>query len=155
MSKKKDKHLRRIDTNNTAGWQAVVVRNHVQHTKLFSDSLHGGKYKAKKKAKEYADKLAERLGPPLFHQRKGYFNKPTIRSVTNICGVIYKERSRNGIVTAYFQAQWYPEKYKPKTKSFSIERYGYDKALKLATTERKKGEREARINRESINEKRR
>lgn len=63
-------NIRRIDSSpraarQTHGWQVHAVRQHEEHTKLFSDSMYGGKYAARTAAIHYRDALLDKL-PPSF-----------------------------------------------------------------------------------------
>ena len=57
MQKIKDRdveqYIQRIDEKNTHGWHVLIDKN----SKLFVDSINGGKQQAKTKAVEYANSL--------------------------------------------------------------------------------------------------
>lgn len=62
MNKRKyralDKYIQRLDTENTHGWYVLISYNETgKHSKLFSDSIYGGKWQAKTKAIHYANDL--------------------------------------------------------------------------------------------------
>ena len=143
-------NLRRIDVNHTHGWQTVIVRKNRPRTKLFSDSLHGGKRAAKKKALAYVKKLIRQYGPSDYRHPDGYFKKPTKRSKTKKTGVSLITKKMNNKNYHYYEASWYIQPYQRETKSFAVNKYGETKALQLALSARKRGERAAKKQRKML-----
>lgn len=62
------RNLRRVDTGNTHGWQVVVQRRGIEHTKFFADGLHKNSLTA---ARQYRDELLPRLPEPLVQNTTG------------------------------------------------------------------------------------
>ena len=58
---RKVKNVFRIDTGRTHGWQVRIIRDGDRHTKLFSDSVHGGKEEAYEAAVEHRNEMIEEL----------------------------------------------------------------------------------------------
>ena len=136
-----NRNISRIDRETTSGGYLVRVTRKGKLTwKYFYDSEHGGKRKALQAAKKHRDTLETRL--------KAYSSKELAR----------KERSNNtsgtvGVRLAveadprwpsnpeyeYWIAQWSPRKGVRRTKRFSVEKYGYDEAYRLAVKARRQG----------------
>lgn len=112
------KHITRIDNHNTHGWYVRVQKNGVKFEKLFSDLKLGGKDWALFCAMIYLDEAIEKLmrlksSKPKVHLRR--------------C----KKRSR-GYEYEVFEISWCPEPNRRIKKSFSIKKYGEEKAFKKA-----------------------
>ena len=114
----KIKHITRIDSHNTHGWYVRIQKNGVKSEKLFSDHKLGGKDWALIKAMVFLDEEIERImklksSKPKVHLRK--------------C----KKNSR-GYTYEVYEISWCPEANRRIKKSFSIKKYGEEKALKKA-----------------------
>ncbi len=122
--------ISRIDHNNTHGFQVRVVRRGKEHSKMFSDSIHGGKEEANKNAKIYEAHLIETL-PPLTHERL----KPPSNNTSGILGVTRTYFKHRGIGNGgyYWQTTFIcPETGKPKNVKFSVAKYGDSDARERA-----------------------
>lgn len=141
------KNIKRIDSTKTHGWQVHVRRGGILKTKLFSDRLHGGKKNALEEAKVHRDELLEsmaKLAKPLWKIKR------TPRTNTGHLGVSLTEYTSSGgkkrkVVTVTARS----ELGKAVNRKFSVDKLGYEKAVKEAVAwrnkilrERAKGEKE-------------
>ncbi len=130
------KNIKRIDSTKTHGWQVHVRRGGVLKTKLFSDRLHGGKRTALVAAKEHRDQLVEemaKLAKPLWRIKR------TPRTNTGELGVSLTEyTNRTGKKRKVITVTARAELGKAVNRKFSVDKLGYDEALKKAVSWRKK-----------------
>ena len=139
-NKQSVKNIKRIDSTKTHGWQVHVRRGGVLKTKLFSDRLHGGKRKALLAAKEHRDELLEemaKLAKPLWRIKR------TPRTNTGELGVSLTEyTNRSGKKRKVITVTARAELGKAVNRKFSVDKLGYDDALKKAVAWRRKVLRE-------------
>jgi len=139
-NKQSVKNIKRIDSTKTHGWQVHVRRGGVLKTKLFSDRLHGGKRKALAAAKEHRDGLLEemaKLAKPLWRIKR------TPRTNTGELGVSLTEyANRSGKKRKVITVTARSELGKAVNRKFSVDKLGYDEALKKAVAWRRKVLRE-------------
>ncbi len=139
-NKQSVKNIKRIDSTKTHGWQVHVRRGGRLSTKLFSDRVCKGKAKALKAAKEYRDGLIEEMAKwekPLWRIKR------TPRTNTGELGVSQTTYSTNSgkkrkVITVTVRS----ELGKAVNRKFSVDKLGYDKAVKQAVAWRKKMLRE-------------
>jgi hypothetical protein len=139
-NKQSVKNIKRIDSTKTHGWQVHVRRGGVLKTKLFSDRLHGGKRKALDAAKAHRDELIEsmaKLAKPLWKIKR------TPRTNTGKLGVSLTEYTnksgkRRKVITVTARS----EIGKAVNRKFSVDKLGYDAAVKKAVAWRNKVLRE-------------
>lgn len=140
---KANRNITRIDTGATHGYQLRFQRRGKVVDKFYSDSIHGGKNKALAAAKKHRDQL-EKDNPR--YSRKEMAQKVSSKNTSGVVGVrLAEEKSVVGEweYTYYFWvAQWSPKPGVRKTKRFSVNKYGDEKAYKMAVAARKKGVRE-------------
>ena len=135
-NKQSVKNIKRIDSTKTHGWQVHVRRGGVLKTKLFSDRLHGGKKKALDAAKAHRDDLVKsmaKLAKPLWKIKR------TPRTNTGHLGVSQTEYTnksgkRRKVITVTARA----EVGKAVNRKFSVDKLGYDAAVKKAVAWRNK-----------------
>ncbi len=95
----------------THGWQVRVGTNRNYHSKLFSDSLHGGKEEAELSAKEYLEKY---LDAHPDEKRERYYKKGMLQSnnTSGVSGVhrthTYWGRGEGGGERVYYWAAFCP-----------------------------------------------
>jgi hypothetical protein len=126
--------------NSTHGWQVRVQRNKVSRSKLFSDSLMGGKENALQAAIQFRDEfMAE--NPPMSRLQLAQVEKRT-----NTSGVVGVSKVRHidqrGDKTYeywYWQAYWTPSPGKHKCVRFSIDKHGDEAAYQMALAARYRG----------------
>lgn len=138
------KNIKRIDSTKTHGWQVHVRRGGVLRTKLFSDRVWKGKRKALQAAKEYRDGLLDEMAPlakPLWKIDR------TPKTNTGHLGASYTEYSnrsgkKRGVITVTVREAL----GKPVNRKFSVDKLGYDEALRQAVEWREQvlAERERR-----------
>ncbi len=140
---KKNRNISRVDTGSTHGFQVRMMRRGYVTEKFFSDSIFGGKRKALAAARELRDEL-EAESPRYSRKQVARFKSP--RNTSGIVGVRLATEVVKSLpskpVYKYWVAQWSPEPGVRRTRRFSINKYGNDKAYKLAVAARNKGVRE-------------
>lgn len=140
------KGISRIDqpSKKTHGWFVRFYKNGKIHSAFASDSKYGGKDKALEQAKRLKRDLQERISNG--EQEKNvesevkYRRKPKSSSInkSGMVGVsLVFQRSRTGKRYPYYQVSWNPEPGRMKVKSWSINKYGWDRAWELASRFRK------------------
>ena len=111
--------------------------------KYFADTKFGGKIGALREAKKFRDEIEAQM--PRYSVSELARN-PSVRNTSGTVGVRISERKdiRGEYEYTYYfwVAQWTDGKGRRKTRSFSIDKYGYDKARELAVKARKKGIKE-------------
>ncbi|MFK5923630.1 MAG: hypothetical protein QM496_15735 [Verrucomicrobiota bacterium] len=135
-NKQSVKNIKRIDSTKTHGWQVHVRRGGRLRTKLFSDRIHKGKTKALTAAKAYRDGLVDEMAKfakPLWRIKR------TARTNTGELGVSqthYTNRSgkKRKVITVTVRS----ELGKAVNRKFSVDKLGYDEAVKQAVTWRNK-----------------
>ena len=140
---KSKKGISRIDSGATHGWFVRGYRNGKTYSKHFSDRKCGGKGKAQKLAKAYRDVLNAELKTIPKKPRKRRIFTIDSRNTTGELGVSRTvKKSPNGNTHEYYIAGWRAEDKKLKRASFSINKYGEEKAFKMAVDHRRKMMRE-------------
>ena len=134
--------ISRVDSGSTRGFLVRAYRNGKVYSKLFSDRKNGGKRKAKKLAIIYRDELKEHVAQ-IPRQRKARVVLVDSRNNTGELGVSRSvKHGPNGRNYEVFSVSWRPETGVQKCTSFSISKYGEEKAFKLAVEHRRKMMRE-------------
>jgi len=135
----KDKGISRIDSGTTKGWFVRGYRNGKTYAQLFSDRKLGGKDKALERARKYRDKLHQKLADMkrLVRKRRVAFRDRRNKSgVLGVCRTTKKGVS--GILNEVWSVTWRPKSKVQKCTSFSIRKYGEERAFKLAVAYRKR-----------------
>jgi len=135
------KYITRLHYKSSHGWWVRLRSAHIQ--KVFSDLAHGSKSRSLKAAIKFRDAcirdLAKR-GMPIGRKPKGHHKNPTIRNRTGFVGVHYViRRSNDGSRNKSYIGSYYPQRYKHLVRSFSVNKYGEKRALKLAIAFRQEG----------------
>jgi len=122
----------------------VSIRKRNKHyIKYFTDVACGGKMKALIEAKKYRDEIIHKTHP---FTRAELSKSIKTKNKSGMVGVTLIEtvdrRRKKTHKYLYWKAWWSPEIGKPKTAMFSINKYGYEKALRLAKRARLKGLKE-------------
>lgn len=140
---KKDKGISRIDSGSTHGWFVRGYRNGKTFSRLFSDLKCGGKRKALGLAREYRDQLHADLAKIPQKPRARRIVYRDSRNTTGVLGVCRTaKKGPNGKVNECYSVSWRPSPGVQKCTSFSIRKYGEEKAFKLAVELRQKKMRE-------------
>lgn len=143
---KPNRNISRIDFKNDAGevthggWEVRFHRRGKKIEKFFSDNIFGSKTKALAQARVYRDEIESKLPKLNVHELS---RTPSKRNQSGIVGVRRHEqtdvRGDWGYTYSFWVAQWTDENGKRRTRSFSINHYGEEEALRLAIKARKKG----------------
>lgn len=133
------KGISRIETSSTLGWYVRVYRNKRTYSKFFSDTKFGGKEKALEMAlfeKEELDKMINKIPKKPTKRRVVTKDK---RNTTGVLGVSRtSKKASNGKSYDCYTVSWRPEPKVQKSTSFSIKKYGEEKALEMAIQLRRK-----------------
>jgi hypothetical protein len=146
MTKKDpNRNMSRIQIKSTrggffSGWEVRIQRRGKQVHKFFNDKKFGGAKGAQAAAREFRDAVESRMKPYTVVDRS---KTPSTRNKSGIVGVRRHHqvdmRGEFEYHYHYWVAQWTDADGKRKTKSFSIEELGEDKAFKLAVAARREG----------------
>ncbi len=126
----KIKHITRMKYKQPYGWVARFQYDKKAYQKFFSDSKYGGENLALLAAVSWLKDTKQKLGIP----DTSLSVVGSSRSNTGVRGVSFSEKSNR-----YF-ASWTDAKGKLSTVSFSVKKYGKEKAFQLACAKRKEGE---------------
>ena len=133
------KGISRIETSSTLGWYVRVYRNKKTYSKFFSDTKYGGKDKALEMAlfeKEELSKMISKIPKKPTKRRVVTKDK---RNTTGVLGVSRTtKKASNGRSYDCYTVSWRPEPKVQKSTSFSIKKYGEEKALEMAIQLRRK-----------------
>ncbi|MGB0375205.1 MAG: hypothetical protein ACPGEE_04230 [Opitutales bacterium] len=133
------KGISRIETSSTLGWYVRVYRNKKTYSKFFSDTKFGGKDKALEMAlfeKEELSKMISKIPKKPTKRRVVTKDK---RNTTGVLGVSRtSKKASNGKSYDCYTVSWRPEPKVQKSTSFSIKKYGEEKALEMAIQLRRK-----------------
>lgn len=139
-NKKSAHRITRYDYTLTHGWVVrVKYKGELKCNKLFSDSIYGGKLKAKKAAVKFEKEFADRYDRDNIDGRtckeKFYFSRSQANNKhSNRAGVfkIVKPSTSKGKKLYYWIASIYVEQYKPIIKGFSVQKHGNKGAFEFA-----------------------
>ncbi|MEM7769199.1 MAG: AP2/ERF family transcription factor [Cyanobacteria bacterium P01_E01_bin.6] len=120
------------------GYYVRLKRDGRQYAKFFSDSRFGGQQNALKAAQDYLNELSEQL------PRRSQAGQISTRNTSGIVGVSQTKSTRKGHTYEYWQA-WWGSGGDRKSRKFSINKYGTQKAKQLAIETRKIWEQEAQV----------
>jgi hypothetical protein len=137
------KGISRIDSGSTHGWFVRAYKNGKTYSKLFSDGKWKGSEEALNASRQYRSVLLDRLTkiPTKLRGRRIVFRDS--RNTTGMLGVSRStKRTPAGMINESYAVTWRPEPGVQKCTSFSINKYGQDKAFKLAVAFRLKKLRE-------------
>ncbi|MCF6314584.1 MAG: hypothetical protein L3J39_19205 [Verrucomicrobiales bacterium] len=135
-NKQSVKNIKRIDSTKTHGWQVHVRRGGRLSTKLFSDRIHKGKTKALTAAKAFRDGLIDEMAK---YAKPLWRIKRTARTNTGEIGVSQTHYTNSSgkkrkVITVTVRS----ELGKAVNRKFSVDKLGYDEAVKQAVTWRNK-----------------
>jgi hypothetical protein len=123
------RNVMRVDHHDFHGWYVCLKRAGQRYGRYFRDA--GGSQAALAKAIRWRNALTARLPPP----RK--FKRRYSRNTTGVIGVsLSRERTRKGVPAPRYCATWIDEGGRQRKRSFSIGRFGREKALSLASNAR-------------------
>lgn len=130
-----DRYLVRLDGKKHSGWQLRIPPRHPQGplTHLFSDSIYGGIEKGKEAARAMRDRMLERAGLDLLPKghavpKKGRVIPGLPAGITLGISPSPKRALRLGWIA------FWSENNRQHKRSFSVFKYGFEEALRLALT---------------------
>lgn len=139
-AKNANRNITRIERETTGGWLVRITRKGEMTSWYFGDTEYGTKRKSLLAARDYRDELEQGLKG---YTAKQLATKERANNTSGITGVRLVEekdpRWPSNPTYKYWIAQWSPAKGSRRTKRFSVEKYGNDKAYKMAVAARKKG----------------
>ena len=133
------KGISRIETSSTLGWYVRVYRNKKTYSKFFSDTKFGGKDKALETAIFQKEELSRMISKIPKKPTKRRVVTKDKRNTTGVLGVSRtSKKASNGKSYDCYTVSWRPEPKVQKSTSFSIKKYGEEKALEMAIELRRK-----------------
>ena len=126
------KDIHRLEVDGW-GWHITVTRHQRSHSHYFRDGVDGP-FASLLAAIVWRDDAWRAGGPPRHARTRG--GKPT---TTGAVGVIREVVKQEGRVYEKYRAGWYDEANQSQRRSFSIDKYGEQKALRLAVEARRAG----------------
>lgn len=133
------KGISRIETSSTLGWYIRVYRNKKTYSKFFSDTKFGGKDKALETAIFQKEELSRMISKIPKKPTKRRVVTKDKRNITGVLGVSRtSKKASNGKSYDCYTVSWRPEPKVQKSTSFSIKKYGEEKALEMAIELRRK-----------------
>lgn len=144
-SKPSYKGISRIDSdhNHTHGWYVRVRQNGKVKSKFFSDQKYGGIVNALMKARRHYKKEMQRIFTKTLGEAPKQIPDRVIvtknkNNNTGMIGVQRIERENpGGSIYKAYRVCWTEKSGKAKTKFFSIDKHGEEKAFELASQFRK------------------
>ncbi len=135
----RNKGISRLDSGSNHGWFVRGFKNGKTYSKLFSDLKCGGKRKAQQAARDFRDELFVKLAQIPTKPRGRRIVYRDVRNTTGVLGVSrIAKKSRSGKISEVYLVSWSLAPGVQKTTSFSIRKYGEEKAFKLAVALRRK-----------------
>lgn len=127
------KGISRIDSGSTHGWFVRAYKNGKTFSKLFSDGKLEGAEMALSAARDYRGSLLGKLAKIPVKPRGRRIVFRDSRNTTGVLGVSRSvKRTINGTVCQSYAVTWRPEPGVQKCTSFSITKYGDQKAFRMA-----------------------
>ncbi len=137
------KGISRIDSGSTHGWFVRAYKNGKTYSKLFSDGKWKGSEAALGAARQHRESLQDRLAKIPVKPRGRRIVFRDSRNTTGVLGVSRSiKHTPTGSVSESYAVTWRPEPGVQKCTSFSINKYGEEKAFRLAVGFRLKKLRE-------------
>lgn len=129
----KYENVRRVDHHGFHGYAVALTRAGAHHAKYFNDEPDGRRA-ALERAIDHRDRLQAALPAPVkIHRRSSV-------SSTGIIGVVHsKERTRWGGWSERFSGIWFDEDGRRRKASYSVAKFGYQRAQELAENARNEG----------------
>lgn len=134
-----DKGISRIDSGSTHGWFVRGYRNGKTWSRLFSDQKCGDREAALAQARQFRDRLHEKLEELPAEPRARRVVLRDARNSTGVLGVCRTvKRGPNGTLNECYSVSWRPVPGQQKCTSYSIRKYGEKRAFQLAVAHRKR-----------------
>lgn len=131
------KGISRIKSKSTRGWFVRAYKGGTTYSKLFSDKKWGSEEGAFEAAVRYRDELIQQLEQMPKKPRKRRVVTRDARNKTGVIGITRcKRKNSQGQEVDSYSVSWRPAPGVQKCTSFSIRKYGEEKAFKLAVQHR-------------------
>lgn len=133
------RYISRMDYGNylVGWWVRISQRKGGWVQKHFPDRRHGGKAKALIAAKAWRDEQTARLKLP---EHIVHTNARSDKKQPKLpCGIFIVTHRKAGKLYAQMVSVWQESEWVQARKTFSINKYGYDGALRLAKKARREG----------------
>ena len=128
-----NRYITRMDYTNVKGWNVrIYINSKPVEQKLFSDGVFGSKIKARDAARAYRDTLIKKFKINPYKKRGEGYHEVDARNTTGVVGVSLQKTER---ATGFLQYGWsarFMQKGRQRNRTFSIQKYGYEEAFKLA-----------------------
>ena len=136
-----NRNISRIERQTAGGGFLVrVMRKGRRVAKFFADHDHGGKRNALSAARNHRDQLEAKLRGYSAGQRAQLQRSNNTSGVTGVRKAYETDyRWESEPTYGFWVAQWTLPHGKRRTRRFSIDKYGEDKAYRLAVQARKRG----------------
>jgi hypothetical protein len=132
------KGISRIDSASTHGWFVRAYRNNKTYSKLLSDSKFGSRETSLQEAMKTRDQFYKQISKIKKRPSKRRIVQRDSRNLTGELGVSRtSKRAHNGQYYESFTVSWRPKPGVQKSTSFSIKKYGEEKALEMAINHRR------------------
>jgi len=127
------KNIRRVEVGQTRGWQVHMQRSGEKYTKLFSDSVWGGRESAREAARRHRDRLDKILpepSPPSDHLHRDEVREKAWKTLTStgVKGIGFTMQMSQGTTYPFVQSMW-AEGDKRRSCKRSIAKHGLRSAL--------------------------
>jgi hypothetical protein len=131
----------RIDqpAKHNHGYFVRLQRRSKIHSAFFADKKHDGRAQALAAAQRHYRKLLVKLGLAKLMPRRRWAEIRRRKGSSSIVGVQKLVVRRDGNVRKYWKATWSPKPYVVARKVFSVRKYGFRKARRLAIRARHAG----------------
>jgi hypothetical protein len=138
--------ISRVDNeaSRTHGWLVTIQRRGVIYRKHFSDGVFGGRTKAFAAAKEYRDEIIARHPPFSMREYSSIVKKSNRSGVVGVCRYCASETRHlpEDQQRWFWVASWPLPSGKRKRVKFAVNKYGEEKAFKLALKARREALRQ-------------
>ena len=138
--------ISRVDNevSRTHGWLVTIQRRGVIHRRHFSDGVHGSRTKAFAAAVGFRDDVVAKFPPLSLREYSSIVKKSNRSGVVGVCRYCASE-TRNLAEEQqrwFWVASWPLPSGKRKRVKFAVNKYGEDKAFKMALKARREAMRE-------------
>lgn len=125
------RNVQRVDHHHFHGWLVCLKRAGKRRERYFHD--RGDRMTALAGALAWRDQMTSRLPPPRKFKRSYVLNK------TGVVGVhLARGRTRKGTRVRHYCATWADDTGQARKRSFSVKKYGAERAFDLAVRARRK-----------------
>jgi len=129
------------DKHRTHAWRVSLKRRGKSHVKNFPDKKYGGKRKALQLAKQFRNELVHKY-PALTRKEFANIRRSNNKSgISGVCWYVkpYYLKAGEKRESAYWEASWPTTMGESEYVTFSVKKYGNEKARSLAISARLRG----------------